>query len=159
DRFRLGSALGRVQRNSRARVAPRETNETIRRMDLAIPSAARVAMHRIETSVEINASAKRVWSLLMDFPAYPRWNPFLRSIEGVPSVGESLKVVIRSPGSGGMRFQPEVLACEPEREFRWKGRLWMAGLFDGEHYFRLEPSSGGVLFAQGEAFSGLLVPL
>src|SRR5215470_17197165 len=116
-------------------------------------------MHRLETSIEINASAQRVWSILMDFPAYPRWNPFVRSIEGTPSAGESLKVVIQSPGSSGMPFRPEVLACEPKREFRWKGRLWMAGLFDGEHYFRLEPKSGGVLFAQGEAFSGLLVPL
>ena len=117
-------------------------------------------MHRLETSIEIKASAERVWSLLMDFPAYPRWNPFVRSIEGVPSAGESLKVVIQTPGSSGMRSRPEVLACEPKREFRWKGSFWMTGLFDGEHYFRLEPStSGGVLFAHGEVFSGLLVPL
>ena len=117
-------------------------------------------MHRLETSIEINASADRVWSLLMDFPAYPRWNPFVRSIEGVPSAGESLNVVIQSPGSGGMRFHPEVLACELNRELRWKGKLWMPGLFDGEHFFKLEPGrSGGVRFAQGEVFSGLLVPL
>ena len=116
-------------------------------------------MHRLETSIEINASAQRVWSILMDFPAYPRWNPFVRTIEGTPSAGESLKVVIQSPGSGEMRFHPEVLACERKRELRWKGKLWMPGLFDGEHYFRIEPKSGGVLFAQGEVFSGLLVPL
>jgi len=117
-------------------------------------------MLRLETSIEISASAERVWSILMDFPKYPSWNPFVRSIEGAPSVGNSLKVVIQSPGSGGMRFLPEVLACAPKRELRWKGKLWMAGIFDGEHYFKLEPrASGGVLFAQGEVFSGLLVPL
>jgi len=128
-------------------------------MELAIPSAPRVAMHRLETIIEIKASAGRVWSLLMDFPAYPRWNPFVRSIEGTASAGESLNVVIQSPGAGAMRFQPEVLACEPERELRWKGKLWMAGLFDGEHFFKLKPRPGGVLFTQGEVFSGLLVPL
>jgi hypothetical protein len=96
----------------------------------------------------------------MDFPKYPRWNPFVRSIEGAPTVANSLKVVIQSPGSSAMRFRPEVLACEPKGEFRWKGKLWMAGIFDGEHYFKLQPrTSGGVLFAQGEVFSGLLVPL
>jgi len=116
-------------------------------------------MHRRETSIDIKASAGRVWSLLMNFPAYPLWNPFVRSIEGVPSAGESLRVVIQTPGSSGMRFRPEVLACEPKREFRWKGSFWMPGLFDGEHYFRIEPKPGGVLFAQGEMFSGLLVPL
>ena len=117
-------------------------------------------MHRLETSIEINASPERVWSVLMDFPAYPRWNPFVRSIEGVPSAGESLKVTIQSPGSGAMRFRSEVLACEPKRELRWKGRLWMPGVFDGEHFFKLEPGrAGGVVFEQGEVFSGLLVPL
>lgn len=117
-------------------------------------------MHRLDTSIEINASAERVWSLLMDFPAYPRWNPFVRSIEGTPSAGESLKVLIQPPGSSGMRFQPEVLACEPGRELRWKGKVWIGGLFDAEHYFKLEPqASERVLFEQGEVFSGLLVPL
>jgi hypothetical protein len=34
------------------------------------------------------------------------------------------------------------------------------GLFDGEHYFKLEPKpGGGLVFRQGEMFSGLLVPL
>jgi hypothetical protein len=116
-------------------------------------------MHRLETSIEISAPVERVWSLLVDFSAYPRWNPFVRSIEGTASAGESLRVVIQSPGSGGMRFRPEVLACVPNRELRWKGRLWMAGFFDGEHYFKIEPRSEGVLFTQGEVFSGLLVPL
>ena len=33
------------------------------------------------------------------------------------------------------------------------------GIFDGEHYFILEPKSDSqLIFRQGEAFSGLLVP-
>jgi hypothetical protein len=117
-------------------------------------------VHRLDTRIEIDAPAERVWSLLMDFPAYPRWNPFVRSIEGAPSAGESLKVFLQPPGSGGMRFRPKVLACEPKRELRWKGALWLPGLFDGEHHFRLQPlMPGRVLFEQGETFSGLLVPL
>jgi hypothetical protein len=117
-------------------------------------------MHRIETQIEINAPAERVWSLLMDFPSYPRWNPFIRSIEGNPMVGQSLNVLIQPPGSKAMRFRPTVLKVEPNREFRWKGKLLVPGLFDGEHYFKLEPKpGGGLVFRQGEMFSGLLVPL
>jgi hypothetical protein len=117
-------------------------------------------MHHLSTSIDIKASAERVWSLLMDFPAYPRWNPFVRSIEGNPSVGGSLKVFIRPPGSNAMRFQPKVLVCDAKRELRWKGKLLMPGLFDGEHYFKLAPSgSGATAFEQGEVFSGVLVPL
>jgi hypothetical protein len=117
-------------------------------------------MHRIETQIEINGPAERVWSLLMDFPSYPRWNPFIRSIEGNPMVGQSLNVLIQPPGSKAMRFRPTVLKVEPNREFRWKGKLLVPGLFDGEHYFKLEPKpGGGLVFRQGEMFSGLLVPL
>ena len=117
-------------------------------------------MHRLETSIEIAATAGRVWSVLMDFAAYQRWNPFVRSIEGHAKVGQALSVHIQPPGSSGMRFRPTVLAVEPRRELRWKGKLLLPGIFDGEHYFTLEPKSeGGVTFRQGEVFTGLLVPL
>lgn len=117
-------------------------------------------MHKIETQIEINAPAERVWSLLVDFPSYPRWNPFVRSIEGTLAVGQSLKVFIQPPGASGMRFRPTVLAVKPNSEFRWKGKLILPGLFDGEHYFQLENRvGGGVTFRQGEVFSGILVPL
>ena len=117
-------------------------------------------MYRLETEIEISASPERVWSLLLDFPAYPRWNPFIRSIEGAPVVGHTLNVVIQPPGSRGMRFRPTVLAVAPHRELRWKGKLFVPGLFDGEHYLRLEPRPAGrLIFRHGEMFSGLLVPV
>ena len=99
-------------------------------------------MHRLDTQIAIDASAERVWSLLVDFPSHPRWNPFVRSIEGRPEVGQSLKVFIQPPGSSGMHFRPTVLAVEPYREFRWKGKLLLPGLLDGEHYFTLEAKPG-----------------
>lgn len=117
-------------------------------------------MFHLETQIDISAPAERVWSLLLDFPAYARWNPFLRSIGGNPVVGQSLDVVVQPPGSSGMRFRPTVLVVELRRELRWKGKLVVPGLLDGEHYFRLEPrSQDGLLFRHGEIFSGLLVPL
>ncbi len=78
----------------------------------------------------------------------------------VTKVGESLNVHIQPPGSNGMRFYPTVLAVEPTHEFRRKGKLVIRGMFDGEHYFILEPKSGTQLvFRHGEAFSDLLVPI
>jgi hypothetical protein len=117
-------------------------------------------MHRVETQIEIHASSERIWSILMDFPSYARWNPFVRSIEGTPSVGALLNVHIQPPGANGMRFRPTVLAVEAKHEFRWKGKLVIPGIFDGEHYFILEPKSDSqVVIRHGEAFSGLLVPM
>jgi hypothetical protein len=117
-------------------------------------------MHRVETQIDINASADRVWAFLMDFPGHARWNPFVRSIAGPATVGASLNVFIQPPGSKGMRFHPTVLTVEPKREFRWKGKFVLPGLFDGEHYFIMEPNSDArLVFRHGELFSGLLVPL
>jgi hypothetical protein len=57
-----------------------------------------------------------------------------------------------------MRFKPAVLAVRPERELRWLGHLLVPGVFDGEHYFLLEPiGSERTRLTQGEKFSGLLV--
>jgi hypothetical protein len=117
-------------------------------------------VHHLHTQIEISATVERVWSLLVDFPSQSRWNPFVRSIEGSLAVGQSLKVFIQPPGASGMRFRPTVLTVQPNRELRWKGKLVVPGLFDGEHYFKLEAKpAGGLTFHQGELFSGILVPL
>ncbi len=116
-------------------------------------------MKTIETRVEIEAPPARVWNILADFPAYEMWNPFVRSISGPLREGAKLSLFIQPPGGKGMRFSPTVLAARPDRELRWKGRLIIPGLFDGEHHFRLQPSDGGTRFEHGERFSGLLVAL
>jgi hypothetical protein len=117
-------------------------------------------MLTLSTEIEIAATPDRVWDILMDFPGYGRWNPFIRSLEGTARVGETLKVFIQPPGGRGMQFRPTVLAVEGAREFRWKGKLLVPGLLDGEHCFLLEVAPhGNVLLRQGEIFSGLLVSL
>lgn len=117
-------------------------------------------MHRIESEIEIAASPRRVWDVLTDFPAYADWNPFIRRIRGEQAAGARLDVSIQPDGGRAMSFKPRLLVLAPEKELRWKGQLLLPGLFDGEHYFKLtETPAGGARFAQGEVFSGLLVPL
>ena len=95
----------------------------------------------------------------MDFQSYPEWNAFITSISGSARVGEKLSVRIQPPGKKGMTFKPTVLVADPQREIRWKGKVLVNGIFDGEHFFRLEPRGNGTTFHQGERFTGLLVPL
>jgi hypothetical protein len=117
-----------------------------------------MAQRRIETSIEIDAPAGRVWSILTDFAAMASWNPFIRSISGALTVGSKLSVHIAPPGKGGMRFKPTVLAVEPERELRWRGQLLLPGIFDGEHYFLLgSVGPDRTRLTHGEKFSGMLV--
>lgn len=117
-----------------------------------------MAERRIETEVEIGAPAARVWATLTDFARMPSWNPFITSISGTLVPGARLSVTIAPPGKSGMRFSPTVLAVRPDCELRWLGHLFIPGIFDGEHYFLLEPiGTGRTRFTQGEKFSGLLV--
>jgi hypothetical protein len=57
-----------------------------------------------------------------------------------------------------MTFRPTVLMARPNQELRWRGRLLLPGIFDGEHYFQIVPiTPARVRFIQGEKFSGILV--
>jgi hypothetical protein len=114
----------------------------------------------LRTTIEINASASRLWTVLTDFNRYNEWNPFIRSIHGKAKRGEQLKVIIQPPGGNEMIFRPVILALQPERELRWIGRLILPGIFDGEHWFQIEPiTEGRIRVSHCEIFSGLLVPL
>jgi hypothetical protein len=117
-------------------------------------------MKELQSELEINASPLEVWKILVDFDQYPSWNPFIPKAKGKPEQGERLTVRIQPPGGKGMTFRPEVLVADPGRELRWKGKLMLPGLFDGEHIFLIEPLGlDKVRFIQKEKFSGILVPL
>lgn len=109
----------------------------------------------IKTSITIQASKEQIWNVLIDFKNYPKWNPFIKSISGEPTVGSQLNAEI-----GSMKFKPFVLVSDNQKELKWVGKLVIKGLFDGEHQFILEEQDdGSIKFHQNEKFSGLLVGL
>ena len=117
-------------------------------------------MKNIRTEILINTDITKVWDVLMDFNSYPKWNPFITSISCEPKLGNRLTVSINPPGGKGMTFKPNILTLESNKEFRWKGKLGISGIFDGEHYFILEfLEKDKTKFIHGEIFSGLLVPV
>ncbi len=112
----------------------------------------------IETSIHIHATPETVWGILTDVSKHSEWNPFIKSISGTVKQGETLKITVHPPTQDPMTFEPEILTCKPNQELRWKGQFMMPGLFDGEHYFRLEQNSdGSTKLIHGENFSGILV--
>ena len=116
-------------------------------------------MRTVETWIDIAAPRWRVWQVLTDVERYPAWNPFITSVDGALREGSKLQVRIEPPGRRAVTFEPTVVALAQERELRWRGRLLVPGLFDGEHAFRLEEQAGGCRFHQTERFSGVLVPV
>ncbi len=109
---------------------------------------------KIETTIEINATAKKVWDILMDAAAYPTWNPFIKTIKGKLQVGEKLEVNLQN-----MTFKPIVQQKQDNAYFAWKGKLGIRGIFDGLHQFELiKLAEDKTKFIHSEEFSGLLVP-
>ena len=116
-------------------------------------------MRRIETAIDIDAPADAIWRVLVDFKSYPEWNPFIRRLVGEAKVGARLEVTAQPEGRKPMTFKPTVLVARPGRELRWRGRVLMPGIFDGEHAFIIEPQPKGCRLRHEETFTGLLVPM
>jgi hypothetical protein len=114
----------------------------------------------ITTVTEIDAPPARVWEVLVDLPAYREWNPFIVEASGTVAVGETLSLSMALPGRSPMTIAPRLLVVDPDRELRWKGRLLVPGLFDGEHWFELTPTADGrTRLDHSERFAGVLLPL
>jgi len=112
------------------------------------------------SEIPIRATPARIWAILTDFPRYPEWNPFIRTIEGPCIEGAGITADLRPPGGFGMTINPVIRTVVPERELRWIGHLFVRGLFDGEHVFEILKRDGeSCLFVQHEFFFGLLLPL
>ena len=75
-------------------------------------------MITIETQITIATPAAKIWAILIDFGAFPDWNPFIRAISGTPIPGTALSVQIAPPGQSVMTFAPTVLVATPDRELR-----------------------------------------
>ena len=109
----------------------------------------------IKTSIHINATPTKVWKILTDFESYHNWNPFIQSLTGTVKKGASIKVNIDK-----MQFKPTILEYIPNKQLSWLGKLFIKGLFDGQHNFLLEEQTDGTtIFYHTEQFSGLLVRL
>jgi hypothetical protein len=115
-------------------------------------------MKEVSTEIEIEATAERVWEVLTDFAKFPEWNPFIKMMTGEPRTGAKLEVRLEPPGGRAMTFKPKMVNVETNREMCLLGKLWIPGLFNGEHCFTIQAlDEKGVRFVQHEKFTGLLV--
>ncbi|MEJ2507900.1 MAG: SRPBCC domain-containing protein, partial [Gammaproteobacteria bacterium] len=99
----------------------------------------------------------RVWSVLTDFTAYARWNPFVLRAEGTPEAGAWMTLEVARPRGRTRVFRPMVLMVAAPSQLRWLGRLWLPGLLDIEHTFLIENGDGGpVRFVQRARIEGFV---
>ena len=112
----------------------------------------------IRTELEITAPVSDVWRTLTDFQHYADWNPFITELAGELREGSKLQLRLSLPEGRDLELRPRVLRCRENSELCWRGHLFFPGLFDGEHFFRLEElAERRTRFVQGENFSGVLL--
>lgn len=117
-----------------------------------------MSVSELVTSVTIQAPSSRVWSVLTDFSAYGRWNPFLPSVQGDLRFGARLTIRLAPPGKPAVTVRPTITALEPCKRLVWQGFALAPGFFDGEHGFELEPlGEAACRLTHAERFSGVLV--
>ena len=118
-------------------------------------ACAIVPKNEVVTEILLPAKPEQVWEVLTDGAKYSDWNPFIVNIEGRFETGERLTNTLQPQPNKQMVFKPKILEARMNQELRWIGRLGLPGIFDGEHYFLLEPHDGQTRFTHGEKFSGL----
>ncbi|HUL72218.1 MAG TPA: SRPBCC domain-containing protein [Vicinamibacterales bacterium] len=105
--------------------------------------------------VNVRAPADRVWTLLTDAGAFPRWNSTVSGIEGEIREGSRLRV--HAPGTN-MVFTPSVSGVVPNERMTWTGGF--SPVFKGVRTFELRPHGDDSSdFTMTERFSGLLLPV
>lgn len=111
----------------------------------------------IRKEVVIDAPPERVWAVIVDFPSYAQWNTQLAWLGGTAGPGEVLKLKLSAQGSEPYEFAPTVSHWEPNVRFAWLARTGLPRVFDGEHFFELEPVAvGKTKLVNRETYSGVL---
>jgi hypothetical protein len=112
----------------------------------------------LRAELEIAAPVAHVYRVLVDFAAYPEWNPFITSIQGKLAIGEVLNVEMSLPEGSTYQLRPKLTQVRENAELRWSGHFWFSGLLEAEYSFQLS-ERGEMLthVVQGENFSGFLL--
>jgi hypothetical protein len=117
-------------------------------------------MREIRNEIEINSYPESVWGILIDFPAYDQWNPFINKITGFPKMGEKIHIYLKTASGKKRRYSPRITKVEEGRELRWYGKGSLPGFLNAEHIFTIEEVRPGLVrFIQRETFVGLLTRL
>ena len=112
-------------------------------------------MTRITASLDIAATPDAVWRVLMDWKAYPDWNPTLRAITGLPRKDATITVSVASP-VGTVPIAAVVTRLVPGVGITWHSRLPLPRLLDRDHIIDVAASAAGSRITQTQTFAGAL---
>lgn len=112
----------------------------------------------VRTNIQIEAPAKDVRAVLLDFDNYGKWNPFIVEVDGTVAQGSIVRVTVKPVGKSPLSGDTLVTSLT-EKRLVWVGSLPIPGLFRGTHEFIIEEHGPNkTTFYQNEKMSGLIIP-
>jgi hypothetical protein len=73
----------------------------------------------IDATLDIEAPAELVWSVITDFPRYSEWNPFLRECRTTLKPGDPIDLQVQLFASGPRPQREWMLTHTPGKEFSY----------------------------------------
>lgn len=114
-------------------------------------------MKSYSTRIEIQAPIDAVWRILVDLPAWSRWNSTIERTEGNIALGAKVSLFVKA--AQGRAFPLRVASLDAPQHMVWIGGMPF-GLFKGTRTYQLSASSSkATLFNMREEFSGALAGL
>ena len=114
-------------------------------------------MIHVISEIEIPASPRRVWDVLIDFANYPRWNPDV-AIRGVAATGNEVEWSSGSTPVERRKWTTAlIIECDEPRTIAWS--LGVRGLFTLEERFSLERISHGTMLRHEVVCRGVISKL
>lgn len=111
---------------------------------------------RFESSIDINAPAKKVWALIDRLEEWPQWMPSIKNIERVSkgplTVGSQLSVTAKVSGLT-VTLLMTIIEFVPERTVVMQGKTLGTNL---TRFYNLEPVNGKTKVTIGGDVSGAL---
>lgn len=114
-------------------------------------------MPTLYTTIEINASKRRVWLALVQKENWRYWNTFLYDCDPRQPLRQGQEILLalrRVPGDEDTEFQPVITLLQPEVCLKWSASI--PGLVS-EHVFELQAiGRDRTQYVHQENFSGML---
>lgn len=115
---------------------------------------------RVQAEIQIDVPPSRVWEVLLDFEAYPDWNPFVLSVIGKLGERSPVRVRLGLPEGDETEFDAEVIKNVADSELRFRSVTLHPWLLLREQFWQLHPfGEGRCRFVQGMDVSGVLLKL
>lgn len=109
---------------------------------------------KISSSIIINATPEKVWSILKNINDWSEWTRFVASFEGDFRKNGNIKVVFNTP-EGLVPFNRKLVIFEENKVFCWEGDAMMPGSKDHHVFHLAETADGKTELTQADGFHGI----